>query len=50
MHFQYLKEKYNIISLQNFIKAHKENKVKFTLYRKLFLNINLQEGKQWFHF
>ena len=28
LHFQYLKEKYNIIPLQTFIKAHKENKVK----------------------
>jgi len=27
-HFRYLKEKYNIIPLQTFIKAHKENKVK----------------------
>jgi poly-beta-1,6-N-acetyl-D-glucosamine N-deacetylase len=28
LHFQFLKDKYNIIPLQTFIKAHKENKVK----------------------
>ena len=40
LHFQYLKEKYNIIQLQTFIKAHKENKVKHLPKKSLIITID----------